>query len=380
MRLSSFNRSLAFRGTILVSGVLALLAARVRPVVAAVSADYVIAISVDGLGSSYLKTLLKRHEVPNFQRFRSEGAWTDNARNDYNVTVTLPNHTTMLTGRGVQGSEGHHWTLNVDPPKGMTLHSNRGFYVASAFDVAHDHGLRTCLYTGKTKFSLYATSYDAEHGAPDKGPADHGRNKIDTFDCRRKSVDMTRDYVAAMKEKPFQYSFIHFADPDAAGHPHGWGSDAYYKAIRNVDACLGTLFDFVESDPALRGHTIMILTADHGGMGHNHVKFDEPLVYTIPFYTWGVHVARGKDLYSLNKDTRLDPGPGRPAYSAAEQPIRNGDMANLALKLLGLGPAPGSTINPRQDLQLDDATTAVQPAKAAAIAPARDQKPLATAG
>ncbi len=40
-------------------------------------------------------------EAPNFKRFEDEGAWTINARADYSFTNTLPNHTTILTGRPV---------------------------------------------------------------------------------------------------------------------------------------------------------------------------------------------------------------------------------------------------------------------------------------
>ena len=117
-----------------------------------------------------------------------------------------------------------------------------------------------------------------------------------------------------------------------------------------MDAQLGRIFEMIESSPKFRGKVTIFLTSDHGGKDHDHSNHLLPEVYTIPVYTWGCGVARGKDLYALNQATRRDPGTGHPLHTDAVQPVRNGDGANLALKLLGLGPIPGSTINARQDL------------------------------
>jgi predicted AlkP superfamily pyrophosphatase or phosphodiesterase len=321
----------------------------------AATAQYCLEISVDGLGSYYLQPMIEKNELPNFKRFQTEGAWTNNARNDDDVTVTLPNHTTMITGRSVRGPEGHHWLKNTDPSRGETLHRHKGHdgpYLAGVFDVVHDHGLRTAMFAGKTKFSLFRDSYDAHHGAADSGQPDHGRNKIDCYVYEKDCELLTSRYVAAMEEKPFQYSFLHYADPDSAGHPYGWGSGAYRQAIRKVDAQLGRIFRMIENSPKFRGQTMIFLTSDHGGKDHDHANHLLPEVYTIPVYLWGCGVAAGKDLYALNQTTRCDPGDGHPLHSDPVQPIRNGDGANLALKVLGLGPIPGSTINSRQDLAI----------------------------
>ena len=317
------------------------------------SCKYFIEISVDGLGSVYLQPMIEKGELPNFKRFQTEGAWTNNARNDDDVTITLPNHTTMITGRSVLGSDGHHWTHNTDPKKGETLHNQKhhdGSYLASVFDVAHDHGLRTALMSGKTKFSLYRDSYDARSGAVSRITPDCGRNKIDLYVYDKDCESMTTAFLAAMKEKPLQYVFLHYADPDSAGHPFGWGSAAYQKAVQKVDSQLGRIFAWIDGSPEFHGKTTIFLTADHGGLDHGHSNNLLPQVYEIPVYVWGCGAAAGKDLYALNRATRLDPKGGHPLHTDPVQPIRNGDGANLALKLLGLGPIPGSTINIRQDL------------------------------
>lgn len=317
--------------------------------------SYLINISVDGLGSSYLQALVNANQVPNFKRFQTEGAWTYNARDDYYSTETLPNHTTMVTARGVQDTGsilGHRWTANSDPALGQTIHNNFGVgaYVAGVFDVAHDNGLRTAMYASKSKFSLFDTSYNATYGAPDVTGLDNGRDKIDVYYNNSNTTTMTTSFIAAMNSNPYQYSFLHYVDPDAAGHGSGWGSTAYNNSLIAVNGFLGQIFNLVETNATLKDKTMIVLTADHGGTGGGHGDPSVALNYTIPFFVWGPGVLEDTDLYSLNPTSRLDPGTGRPLYSAAVQPIRNGDMGNLSLDLLGLPPIPGSTLNFNQSL------------------------------
>jgi hypothetical protein len=312
--------------------------------------QYVIHISVDGCGSSYVQNLIEKDKLPYFKRLQSEGAGTFNARADYDITVTLPNHTTQITGRGVLGPAGHNWTSNALPAKGQTIHNNKGSYIAGIFDVAHDNGLSTAMFAGKTKFCLYDVSYNSANGAPDATGPDNGRRKIDSYVCNEDSALLVAEFISATQTKPVNFAFLHFADPDAAGHLFTWGSAAYNNTLMHIDNYLGRILNLVNSNEILKGKTCIVLTADHGGKGRNHSKADDPLDYTIPFFVWGPGIPAGADLYELNRGTRLDPGTGRPTYSAPEQPIRNGDAANLELKLLGLGPVPGSTINPKQNL------------------------------
>lgn len=320
-------------------------------------AEYAVVVSVDGLGSRYLLNLLDEGRLPNFDRLLKVSAATLNARADYDVTVTLPNHTTMLTRRSVKGEEGHNWTHNTDPAKGVTLHSNKGRYIASVFDVAHDHGLKTGLWSTKTKFSLFATSYDATNGAPDAGHPDHGRNKLDIFFYNKASPLLVDNFCQTMTNQPCRFAFVHMGEGDAAGHSHGWGSSEYNQAIMMIDQQIGRLLDLISSSPALKGNTTLIVTADHGGEGKDHGDPTKAVDYTIPFIVWESGNA-ATNLYALNLKTRQDPGVSRPGYDLPLQPIRNGEAGNLALRILGLPPIPGSTINVKQDLQVGAACCA----------------------
>lgn len=319
--------------------------------VVARAADYVVVISVDGLGSVYLQQMVDAGRLPNFKKLQVESAGTTNARADYNITVTLPNHTSMVTSRRITEAEGHNWTSNTDPAKGVTMHSQKGAYVASVFDVTHDHGLRTGLWSTKTKFALFNVSYDAEHGAPDTTGPDNGRDKLDCFTIDKMSSVLADNFISTMSTQPCHFAFVHFGDADAAGHSKGWGSEDYNTSLITIDGHLGRIMDLISTNPALKGRTDLILTADHGGVERNHSDATLAIDYTIPFYVWGPDVTAG-DLYAMNTQTRLWPGESRPDYSAPKQPVRNSDSGNLALSLLGLPPIPGSGVNAKQDLRV----------------------------
>ncbi|WP_278256638.1 alkaline phosphatase family protein [Nocardioides convexus] len=69
--------------------------------VAAAAADLrVVAISLDGLNPTAI-TRLGAARLPNLYRLLREGAGTLNARAQIEQTVTLPNHTSMVTGRRI---------------------------------------------------------------------------------------------------------------------------------------------------------------------------------------------------------------------------------------------------------------------------------------
>ena len=130
-----------------------------------------------------------------------KGPHTLEARTDPDITVTLPNHTGMVTGRLFKGPQGHNWLPNDLPPtiaEGGTLHAAHGSYVPSMWDVAHDHGLLTGMIASKEKFILYDNSYREEQGAPDVIAPDHGRAKLDIVELAFRGEGVERKAEAAL--------------------------------------------------------------------------------------------------------------------------------------------------------------------------------------
>jgi hypothetical protein len=318
----------------------------------AAAAKHVVHISVDGLRGDFLKAKVNEEPdtYPNFRRFVDEGATTFNARTDFTHTVTLPNHTAMLTARPVLRPKGapktvyHGYTANDDPTDTSTLHNsgNKNVdYIPSVFDVAHDAGLTTALYASKTKFIIYEQSYNAKNGAPDITGADHGTDKIDYTVIENKGEPLTARFVKDFKKHKFDYAFVHDRRPDH-GHVVTWGTEEWFGLVQEVDGFLGDLFEAIESDPDLNGNTAIVLTADHGGYDEDHGDSSDFRAYTIPVLVWGAGIAEGADLYELNDGPFANPGEGRPDFTTPAPPIRNGNTGNLSLNLLGLDAIKGT--------------------------------------
>ena len=92
------NHSPSFRASWL-AGLAFLLAA--PGLFAAPAITHLVHISVDGLGAVYLQPYMMAapEQFPNFVRLKTQGAFTFNARCDYGASETIPNHTSMFTGR-----------------------------------------------------------------------------------------------------------------------------------------------------------------------------------------------------------------------------------------------------------------------------------------
>ena len=298
------------------------------------AAGPVIAISVDGLNPTAL-TQLGPARLPEFHALIRGGASTLNARTELESTETLPNHTGMLTGRPVKGPGGHGVAFNEDPGK-VTVGSHAGHTVDSVFDAVHRAGRTTAMYASKSKFGLYQRSW---------------AGSLDRTVIEEDNDQLVARLVADLASNPSDFSFVHLSAPDVAGHANGFMGSAYLQAVERVDRLLGKIRDAVAASPELRTQATLIVTADHGGRGtHGHSVAAKRDDHRVPFVVDGPTARAGSDLYALNPDYR-DPGTGRPSYDG-RQPVRNGDLADLATRLLGLPPVPGSVFGAHDQLDV----------------------------
>ncbi len=257
----------------------------------------VLAVSIDGLRSSAI-TQLGRAGTPTLHRLMAQGASTLNARTEREMTVTLPNHTGMVTGRRITASRGGHGvTWNDDRLRPRTVQQAAGHDVSSVFRVVHNAKRGTALFASKTKFSLFERSWGAG---------------IDRYRMRFDNSMLARMTRKDLLQHNRGFTFLHLSGPDEAGHSRGWNSAAYRDAVRAADRRLGQIVKAINGHGRLHNHLVLMVTADHGGSGKSHGDASRLVNYRIPFLVWGPTVARGSGAL------RPEPGLREPGLSADE--------------------------------------------------------------
>jgi arylsulfatase A-like enzyme len=199
----------------------------------------VLIISEDGLRADAIGKM----NLPFHQRLWQHGAYSWKART-IRTASTLPSHAAMLSGFDVK-DHGLTWN-NWKPARGY-------IQVPTIFEEAEHHGMKTAMFVGKFKLRHIARP-----------------GTVDVFErpgyyCK-KVADEAAGYLA--REGP-QLAFVHFSNPDEAGHKAGWTSDSYAHAIQEDDRCLGVILTALDR-AGLADDTLIIVSADHGGHGKSH--------------------------------------------------------------------------------------------------------------
>ena len=251
----------------------------IRPV------KHVIIVSFDGGNPD----VMQKSAMPVFWRMAQKGASTTKAQTIF-PSITLPSHTSMLTG---VGPDKHQilWN-NYQPDRGVVK-------VPTMFSVAKKANpkLKTALFAGKEKFKHLDI------------PGSLDKIEIPASEAK-KVAEAAAQYIKS--DKP-NLMFVHFADSDVVGHKFGWGSPEQMASFADEDAALGFLENAV-NDAKIADSTTFILTADHGGHDKTHGT-NQPDDMTIPWIAYGASVK---------------------PQTALKAPIVTMDSAASALALLGI--------------------------------------------
>jgi len=232
--------------------------------------EHVIIISVDGLRPD----VLLRARTPNIRGLMEAGTFTLWART-VPQSITLPSHTSMLTG---VTPERHHVLWNADLPAPVYPK------VPTIFEVAKAGGLTTAMVTGKSKFISLARP----------GSIDWEKVQVATDE------EVGSKAAAGLREDEPNLLVVHFPGADAAGHSKGWGTPEQIAAVETIDRSVGVLLGAME-EAKLGASTAIILSADHGGAGKSHGPND-PRSRHIPWIARGPGIRKN---YDLTRDAAL---------------------------------------------------------------------------
>jgi hypothetical protein len=220
----------------------------------AARARRVVILSIDGLRPDAIVPA----PMQNLLVLMQNGAYSLQAQTTY-PSVTLSAHASMLTGM-CPSKHGVNWN-DYMPENGYAQGTD-------LFDLAHAAGLRTYMYVTKKKLGQLT-----EPSSLDKFVFVNDR---DTVLMDRLLQDFPAD---------FGVLFIHFGLVDGMGHSYGWLSPQQFSVAFRADQALGRLLDELDAR-GLRGETLIIITADHGGHDSTHGS-DSPEDMTIPWVASG---------------------------------------------------------------------------------------------
>jgi predicted AlkP superfamily pyrophosphatase or phosphodiesterase len=223
--------------------------------------EYVVLVSIDGLRPDAISP----SDTPTLHRLTFEGSYTMSAATIL-PSKTLPSHTSMLTGQP-PSIHGVSWNTNARLTK-------RKVSIPTVFGVLRNEGFVTAAFFSKSKFTSLQKAGTLDYSQAPRGlfgfwPADR----------------TVRDVQGYMTTERPNLLFVHFGDPDHAGHASGWMSPRYGEAVKRVDDAIAKLLTIAEKSFGA-GNFTLIVTADHGGHDKNHGSSD-PLDVTIPWIAWG---------------------------------------------------------------------------------------------
>lgn len=217
-------------------------------------AHRVLILSIDGLRPDAISLA----PMPNLLNLMQSSAYSLSAQTIY-PSSTLPAHASMLTGY-CPDMHGVDWNDYI-PEMGYAIGTD-------IFDIAHAAGLQTYMFVGKKKLVQLTLPESLSDF---------------TYVNDRESVIVDR--ILEDFPEDFGLLFIHFPLVDGMGHEYGWLSPEQLSVTFRADEALGRLLAELDARN-LRGETLIIITADHGGHDTTHGS-SMPEDMTIPWIASG---------------------------------------------------------------------------------------------
>ena len=204
----------------------------------------------------------------------AEGASTLNARTEREQTNTLPNHTGMVTGRRIAAAKGGH---------GVTWNDER-------LRPAHrPGGGRPPRRLGVQRRRLPRAGHRALREQAEVLPlrAVLGRGDRQVRPPRGQRRGSCAGCARTSPTRPGPSASCTCRGPTWSGHERASCPPPTSTPSRPPTPCSGRIVAKVESQGELADHTVLIVTADHGGKGRSHRDPTKLVDYRMPFIVWG---------------------------------------------------------------------------------------------
>lgn len=206
--------------------------------------EHVIIVSVDGLRPDAISSKTS----PVIAALKKNGVWASHAQTIM-PSITLPSHTSMLTGRSV-GVHKVTWNDYYEAKKNALKEP-------TCLEVASRQGFAAAMFVGKEKFKHLQSANASVYFSWASNEANGITQAVLAYESKNKLPGLT---------------FIHYPDTDTAGHQYGWMSPEYFSALQKIDNSLSAIVKLVNKK-AYQENTVIILTADHGGKDKTHGRY-----------------------------------------------------------------------------------------------------------
>jgi predicted AlkP superfamily pyrophosphatase or phosphodiesterase len=238
--------------------------------------EHLVVVGFDGLSTDGVR----KTASPTIKRLMRDGASTLHAR-AVMPTSSSPNWASMIMGAGPEqhGIDSNDWqrdkfaiTPTARGPEGIfpTIFGLlRSAQPQATIAVFHD-------WSGFGRLVERKSCDVVEHP---KGAAETAARAADYLKQHRPTL-----------------LFVHLDLVDHAGHAHGWTSPEYYQAVETGDKLLADLLAAIAA-AGIDGRTIVLVTADHGGLGKKHGG-NTMAELEIPWILAGPGVRHGHEIAS----------------------------------------------------------------------------------
>jgi hypothetical protein len=211
--------------------------------------EHVIVIGVDGLSPDGIKTA----NTPVIDRMIANGSVKWNVRTVL-TSASSQNWASMIMGAGPEqhGIIDNDWEID-DHTLPPVVHESDGRF-PTIFSI---------LRQNKPNAEIGAVYHWGGFGRLFQ------KNAVN-YDRHFETEDSTAtDFIRYIKDKKPTLGFVHFDNVDHAGHHGGHGTPEYYASVAKTDSLIGKILTGIK-DAGIEESTLVILWADHGGIGFGH--------------------------------------------------------------------------------------------------------------